>query len=112
MLFRSNPDYNLTLKAIPQLKINNDLPILLDSVSVDDQYEGGFDNSRMIMWTFSFTLKLNFYGPLEKQNYIKSVYTNTFSDNTLQNNITTYNVTTTNSPGDTNITYVESFEDF
>lgn len=107
-----NPDFNLTVKAIPQLGITHDLPILLDSVSVDDQYEGDFSGSRMIMWTFSFTLKLNFYGPLERQNYIKSVYTNTFSDNNLQNNITTYNVTTANVPGDINITYVESFEDF
>ena len=107
-----NPDFYLTIKAIPQLNLKHDIPILLDSVSVDDQYEGDFASRRMIVWTFSFTMKLNFYGPLEKQNYIKSVYTNTFSDNNLQNNITTYNVTTANVPGDINITYVESFEDF
>ena len=56
-----NPDYNLTLNAIPALGLKNDLPIILDSVAYDDEYEGDFTQRRAIIWTLSFTLKLNFY---------------------------------------------------
>ena len=106
-----NPDYYLTIKAIPQLNLKHDIPIILDSISMDDQYEGDFASRRMIVWTLSFTMKLNFYGPLEKQNFIKSVYTTTFSDELLQNTITSYNVTSNTLPGDTPVTYSETFTD-
>ena len=107
-----NPDYNLTLKAIPQLDIKNDLPILLESVSYDDQYEGDFISRRMIIWTLSFTMKLNFFGPLEKQGYIKSVTTNTFTDPDMQTRLSGYNVIATTSPNVAPVVFVETFEDF
>ena len=34
-----NPDFNLTINAIPALGIKNDLPIILDSISYEDEYE-------------------------------------------------------------------------
>lgn len=108
-----NPDFNLTVNAIPQLNITHDLPILLDSVSVDDQYEGDFTTRRMIVWTLSFTLKLNFYGPLQRQGYIKTAYANTFTDSELQSKVQGYTVTTETQPFNAPpINFVETFEDF
>lgn len=109
-----NPDYNLTLKAIPALNIKNDLPILLENITYDDQYEGDFKTRRSIIWTFNFIMKLNFYGPVNKQGIIRKVVTDTFSDKALTQKQQTYTVEVSPStavPGD-NIDYTENFEDF
>ena len=37
-----NPDFNLTINAVPALNIKNDLPIILDSINYEDEYEGDF----------------------------------------------------------------------
>lgn len=109
-----NPDFNLTLNAIPALDIKNDLPILLNNISYEDDYEGEFTTRRAIIWTLSFTLKLNFFGPINRQAVIRNATVNTFSDVDLSNQQSLYNVVidpTTAVQGD-NIGFVETFEDF
>lgn len=109
-----NPDYNLTLNAIPALNIKNDLPILLNTITYEDDYEGDFKNRRAIIWTLNFIIKLNFYGPINRQGIIRSATVNTFSDPALSNQQSRINVTTSPStalPGDT-IEFVETFEEF
>lgn len=109
-----NPDYNLTVKAIPQLGIKNDLPIILDGISFEDSYEGGFEDQRTIVWTLSFTMKLNFYGPVNKQGIIRKVISNTYNDAELTRQQTRYTVEPdplTAKPGD-DIGFTDSFENF
>ena len=109
-----NPDFNLSINAIPALNIKNDLPILLNNISYEDDYEGDFRTRRAIIWTLNFTLKLNYFGPISKQNIIRTSVANTFNDAELTQRIQRYNVTTDPNnavPGD-DIDFVESFEDF
>ena len=109
-----NPDYNLTMKTIPQMGIKNDLPIILEGISFEDTYEGDFSDRRSIIWTLSFTMKLNYYGPINKQGVIKKVVTNTYNDVSLTNKQSTITVEPdplTAKPGDT-IGFIETFEDF
>ena len=109
-----NPDYNLTMKTIPQMGIKNDLPIILEGISFEDTYEGDFSDRRSIIWTLSFTMKLNYYGPINKQGVIKKVITNTYNDVALTNKQSTITVEPdplTAKPGDT-IGFIETFEDF
>lgn len=109
-----NPDYNLSLNAVPELNIKNDLPVILENVTYEDDYEGDFTSRRAIIWTLSFVLKLNFYGPINKQGIIRTATVNTFSDPALQNQQQIYNATidpNTAVPGD-NVNIVDSFEDF
>lgn len=109
-----NPDFNVTINAVPELNIKNDLPIVLDSVSYDDQYEGEFTQRRAIIWTLNFTLKLNFYGPITRQGVIKSVSVDMFDQPDLTDKIQTYNVTVdpTNATAGNVTSFIESFEDF
>jgi hypothetical protein len=109
-----NPDFNLSINAIPQLGIKNDLPIVLNDISYQDDYEGDFEQRRAIIWTLNFTLKLNFYGPINRQGIIKSVNVNTFSNPDLSNQISSYNVTVdpSNAQQGNVINFVETFEDF
>jgi hypothetical protein len=109
-----NPDYNLTIKAVPQLNIKNDLPIILNSIGFEDDYEGDLTTRRSIIWTLSFVMKLNFYGPVSKQGIIKKTTSNIFNDAELtsQQQI----ITVQPDPVTANVTdsfgYIENFEDF
>ena len=111
-----NPDYNLTIHAIPQLNINNDLPIILNSIGFVDDYEGDMTTRRAILWTLSFIMKLNFYGPVNKQGIINKVTTNTFRDAALSSQQSRIIVEGTGDLANTipagNVTYLSSFEDF
>ena len=88
-----NPDFNLSLKALPDLNIVNDLLIELDNISYDDEYEGDFSQRRAIIWTLNFTMKLNFFGPINRQGIIKSVNTEIFNTADMSNITVSYNVT-------------------
>lgn len=109
-----NPDYNLTLKAIPVLNLKNDLPIVLNSVTFEDSYEDSMNTRRSIVWTLDFTMKLNYYGPVNKQGIIRKVTASTYSDVALETLNKTYTVQV--DPLAANLTsatgYVESFKEF
>ena len=108
-----NPDFNLSITAIPELDIQNDLPIVLDDISYDDQYEGEFTQRRAIVWTLSFTVKLNFYGPITKQGLIQFARVNFFNDEALQEGIQKYTVSANANQVSGNVTsFIETFEDF
>jgi hypothetical protein len=89
-----NPDFNVTVNYIPELGIKHDLPIILNSVSYDDGYEGLMEEKHIIIWTYTFTLKLYYYGPTETQEVIRSAIVNVFNDQTLDERIYKYTVTT------------------
>lgn len=109
-----NPDYNLTIKAVPDLDIKNDMPIILSSIGFEDDYEGDLTTRRSIIWTLSFVVKLNFYGPVSKQGIIRKTISNIFNDKELatQQQI----ITVQTNPVTANVTdsfgYLENFEDF
>jgi len=108
-----NPDFNLSITAIPELDIQNDLPIVLEDISYDDQYEGEFTQRRAIIWTLSFTVKLNFYGPITKQGLIQFAKVNFFNDEALEEGIQKYSVTANANQVSGNVTsFIETFEDF
>jgi hypothetical protein len=84
-----NPDFNLTIKAIPELELLNDLMIVLDKIDFEDNFEGDLSDRRSIIWTLDFTMKLNFYGPITKSSVIRKTVSNIFSDSALQNKVET-----------------------
>lgn len=108
-----NPDFNLTIKAVPDLNIKHDIPIILENIDFSDTYDGEFTERRAIVWTLSFVMKTNFYGPATKQGVIRSAKVNYFSDAQLSNLMGTYTVTTNANvyPGNT-VVFVETFEGF
>lgn len=80
-----NPDMNVTILTIPKMNVSEDIPIILDSVSYEDDYEGDIETRRAIIWTLSFTLKMNFYGPITSTGIIKKVSINVDHENTNAN---------------------------
>jgi hypothetical protein len=108
-----NPDFSVTVNYIPELGIKHDLPIILNSVTYEDDYEGDMTNRRMIIWTYTFTLKLYYYGPIERQEIIRTAIASVFNDPELEGRLTKYTVTTdptTALPVD-DFNYDETFDD-
>lgn len=58
------PEYSMTINAIPELNITQDIPIILNGVSVSDDYEGDFAIRRLVTHTLSFTTKVNLFGQI------------------------------------------------
>jgi hypothetical protein len=109
-----NPDFNVTINAVPAMNIKNDLLIALDNVNYEDTYEGDFRSRRSILWTLNFTLKLNFFGPASRQSLIRTSIANIFNDEARTQQIKRYTVTvdpSTAVPGD-DVDFIETFEDF
>jgi hypothetical protein len=73
-----NPEYVVTLKEIPSLNISRDIPIVLQSVTYSDDYEGDFTSRRVLIYSLDFTMKTFFYGPItQNQGVIKDAIVNT-----------------------------------
>lgn len=88
-----NPDYTVTIDSIPQLGFLKDIPIILNSVSNDIDYEGNFDTVRFVTWRLSFTMKAYFYGPISKSKIIRKIDANIYNDPSLRaGNIVRINV--------------------
>jgi hypothetical protein len=61
---------------VPEMNIIQDIPIVLDNVSVSDEYDGDFQTRRFVTHTLNFTIKTNIYGPVSTQGVIKDVTAN------------------------------------
>jgi hypothetical protein len=44
---------------------------VLNTISIEDTYEGDFQTRRAMIYTFDFTVKAYFYGPVRRQGIIK-----------------------------------------
>ena len=64
------PDFTVTMKMVPELNLNMDVPIELISITSSDTYEGGFDSPRIQTWQLDFVIKGYLFGPVNKFKYI------------------------------------------
>ena len=72
-----NPEYIVTVKEIPEINLVRDIPILLQSVTMSDDYEGEFEQRRTLIYTLDFVMKIQFFGPVQKDiGVIKDATTN------------------------------------
>ena len=74
------PDFTVTINAIPSLDIKRDIPIILNSVNYEDTYSGDFTTRRAVIYTLNFTAKTYLFGPSTSQKVIKTVQTDQYSD--------------------------------
>jgi hypothetical protein len=65
------PEWTNTVRVIPQTNLTIDIPTILNTVSIEDTYEGDFETRRALIYTFDFTVKAYFYGPVRRQGVIK-----------------------------------------
>jgi hypothetical protein len=85
------PDFTVSVNLVPEIDSARDIPIILNSITSQDQYEGSFEQRRALIWTLSFTMKGWLYGPTKKSKLIKLAET-TFR---LPEDVATGNTTNT-----------------
>lgn len=73
------PSYTLSILMVPQMGIYRDVPLTLDNVQWQNDYEGDApDHIRRITWTLDFTMQAKYYGPVYSGGVIQSVDANIF----------------------------------
>ena len=72
------PEYTVNAKEIPEFGLERDIHVVLNSIAMNDNVEGGFEEGRLIEWTLDFTLKGFFYGPASISGVITKVDAKTF----------------------------------
>ena len=80
------PTFPLTLALIPEMNIIQDAPVVLNSVTCEDKFDGKFEERRAILWTLEFTMQAVLFGPIRRHPIIKFANTNMY-DSTLFDNI-------------------------
>ena len=65
------PSYNMTIKLVDSMNDMRDIPIILNSVSYSDDYEGTFDDRKITLITMQFTVKTYIFGPVGTAGPIK-----------------------------------------
>ncbi len=58
------PAYNLTVQLVESIKEKRDIPIVLENLTMDDQYEGNFTTRRVLLYTLRFSAKTYLFGPV------------------------------------------------
>ena len=56
------PHFNLTIDLVDSIGEKRDIPIILESVNFQDDYEGNFDTRRALIHTLGFTAKTYLFG--------------------------------------------------
>ena len=90
------PQYTMTLSVLPELNVVQDIPIDLNGVSVMDDYEGDFSTRRLVTHTFSFTAKVNLFGPVTSSGAITRTDTDieTFENKVITSHVSTGDLST------------------
>ena len=78
------PAYSVTVELVDTIKEKRDVPIVLENITMQDDYEGDYTTRRVLMYTLRFTAKTYLFGPVSKAEPIKTVtldyYANTKGD--------------------------------
>jgi len=65
------PDVTPSVKMLDDMDLYLDIPIVLNSVSTEDTYEGDFQTRRALIYTLNFTLRGWYFGPNQNKKVIK-----------------------------------------
>ncbi len=64
------PEYTVTIHDIPSMDITTDTPIVLQGVSLNDDYEGDLVTRRAIVYTLEFSTRIRYYRGTSKSKQI------------------------------------------
>ena len=76
------PHFNLTVDLVSSIGERRDIPMTLNGIQMDDQYEGDFTTRRVLIYTLDFTAKTYLFGPVGTPNdaLIKQVQVDYYTD--------------------------------
>lgn len=80
------PSFNVTVDLVDSIGEKRDIPLVLNSVNFQDDYEGDLATRRALIYTLSFTAKTQLFGPIAKttDGLIRKVQVDTYSSTDVQ----------------------------
>jgi len=76
------PSFNITIDLVNSIGEKRDIPIVLDNISFQDDYEGDFSTRRVLIYTLTFTAKTYLFGSIANttDGLIKKVQVDYYAD--------------------------------
>lgn len=65
------PSFNVSVTLVAEMNETKDLPIILNNINYEDDYEDDMMRRRSIIYTLDFTLKTYMYGPVSNAEIIR-----------------------------------------
>jgi|TARA_B100000287_G_scaffold375358_1_gene375766 hypothetical protein len=80
------PSFNLTVDLVSSIGEKRDIPIILDSIDFQDDYEGSFQTRRALIYTLRFSAKTYLFGPIAESSdgLIRKVQADLYTDTNTQ----------------------------
>ena len=80
------PGFTLTIDLVKSIGEKRDVPMVLDSITFTDDYEGNFETRRALIYTLNFTAKTYMFGPIadSTEGLIRKVQVDYYSDSNPQ----------------------------
>jgi hypothetical protein len=81
------PAFNITVDLVSSIGEKRDIPIVLNSVEFQDDYEGDLSSRRALIYTLSFTAKTQLFGPISDttDGLIRKVQVDTYATTDVEN---------------------------
>jgi len=58
------PAYSMTIELVDIINEKRDIPVVLENITMQDDYEGNFSTRRVLTYTLRFTAKTYLFGPV------------------------------------------------
>ena len=75
------PAFNLSVELVETIKEKRDIPIVLENITMQDDYEGDYSTRRVLLYTLRFTAKTYLFGPVTRVKPIKQATLSYYTDN-------------------------------
>lgn len=86
------PEYTMSINAIPEMCITQDIPVTLNNITVEDNYDGAFQQRRFVIHTLSFELRVNLFGNINDSKLIYTSMANISANPDMSNPTNKYTV--------------------
>lgn len=67
------PAYTLSIDLVEQIGEKRDIPIVIENITMQDDYEGDFTTRRVLLYTLRFTAKTYLFGPVSSSSISKDI---------------------------------------
>ena len=76
------PSFNVTVELVDSIGEKRDIPVVLESINFQDDYEGDFSTRRALIYTLQFTAKTYLFGPIadSTEGIIRKVQVDYYTD--------------------------------
>jgi hypothetical protein len=84
------PDYTVTIDFVHSMAHKYDMPVILNSVSNQTDYEGDMMSTRLIIWNLEFTAKGYVWPPVQSADVIRQANTAVYYETSSRNSQKVY----------------------